>query len=304
MFISIGYVIIDDIVLPDGTKRMGCLGGGSLHAIMGMRVWSDQVGLVGFVGSDFPSDLRDALSKLFDLRGLTTLQARTMRAWQYFEADGTRNETFQTDPNEFPLFHPQVASFPLDYSRLQGVHLHCSWAEVAEWVEYLEGLGNPFILWEPIQAEFLPENRDNFLKILPLVDCVSPNLQEAQALLGAPDARNQLDMLVQNGARMAVIRAGAAGSTYADSEGNYIRVPAVKVEKVVDQTGAGNAYCGGLIVGCQQADDPREALCRAAVSASFSLEQFGAIFPVKGIEKAAQRRLDECREELYRLNGN
>ncbi len=54
MFFSIGSVIIDDIVLPDGQTRMGVLGGGAMHAAIGLRVWSDRVGLCAAVGRDFP----------------------------------------------------------------------------------------------------------------------------------------------------------------------------------------------------------------------------------------------------------
>lgn len=302
MFISIGYAIIDDIVLPDGTTHMGCLGGGSVHAVMGMRVWSDQVGLVASIGNDFPSDLKNDLDKIFDLRGLTWLDEKTIRAWQFFDADGTRRETFQTDPEEFPLFNPQVKDFPVAYNHLQGVHLHCRWDEVTPWVEYLRKLGSPFILWEPIQSELLAENRGYFMNVLPLIDCISPNLQEAQALLGMNDPDDQLDEFIKHGARMAVIRAGAGGSVFADSKRNHIRVPAVKVEKIVDQTGAGNAYCGGLIVGCARSDDLHDALCRAAVSASFALEQFGALFPIDGIKEKAEKRFSNCRKEIQQLN--
>jgi sugar/nucleoside kinase (ribokinase family) len=302
MFISIGYVIIDDIVLPDGTTHMGCLGGGSVHAIMGMRVWSDQVGLVAKIGNDFPSNLENDLARLFDLHGLIRLPNRTIRAWQLFEEDGTRNETFRTDPVESPLFYPLINDFPAAYNKLQGIHLHCRWDDVSKWVEFLRGLGNPFILWEPIQSDLLAENRENFMGILPIVDCISPNLSEAHALLGMGNPLDQLDEFISHGARMAVIRAGAEGSVYADSKGNCIRVPAVKVPKVVDQTGAGNAYCGGLIVGCKQSDDPCDALCKAAVSASFALEQFGAVFPIAGNEKEARRRFADCYKELQRLN--
>ncbi len=55
MFFSIGSVIIDDIVLPDGQTRMGVLGGGATHAATGLRVWSDRVGVCAAVGRNFPS---------------------------------------------------------------------------------------------------------------------------------------------------------------------------------------------------------------------------------------------------------
>jgi len=50
--------------------HIDCLGGGGDHAAMGMRVWSEQVGLVvGFVNSDNPREAlcRAAVSALFPL---------------------------------------------------------------------------------------------------------------------------------------------------------------------------------------------------------------------------------------------
>jgi len=82
MFISIGSVIIDDIVMPDGTTHMGCLGGGGVHAVMGMRVWSEKVGLVANIGRDFPSSLMNKLEKAFDVQGLIKRDMSTIRAWQ------------------------------------------------------------------------------------------------------------------------------------------------------------------------------------------------------------------------------
>ena len=281
---------------------MGCLGGGSVHAVMGMRVWSEQVGLVAKIGNDFPSSLNQDLRNIFDLRGVSTLDKKTMRAWQLFEADGTRRETFRTDPADFSFYKPLLEDFPAVYDHLQGVHLHCSCAEVVPWVKRLSALGKPFVLWEPLQAECLAEMRSDFMKVLPLVDCVSPNLQETQTLLEMKDPHDLLDELIKNGARMVVIREGADGSVYANSNGDHIQVPAVRVEKIIDQTGAGNAYCGGLVVGSVLSRDPKDALCRAAVSASFALEQFGALFPMEGLNEKAEKRFKICKSELQHLN--
>lgn len=303
MFVAIGYTIIDDIVLPDGTTHMASLGGGSVHAAMGMRVWSNRVGLFTGIGNDFPPDLKANLNELFDVQGLYVEDTKTIRAWQLFEFDGTRTEIYRSDLADFPRYIPKLTEFPEAYQQIQGVHLHCGWKEVEKWVKYLRKFSDPFVLWEPIQSELLKENWNSFIKVLPLIDCISPNLQETKELLQLNDIDKMLDEFITQGAKMAVIRAGADGSIYADSSGSYIRVPAVQVKKIVDQTGAGNAYCGGLIVGCVQSSDPVDALCKAAVSASFALEQFGALFPVKGREKDIQRRFDGCKKELLRINN-
>ena len=303
MFIAIGYAIIDDIVLPDGTTHMAVLGGGSVHAAMGMRVWSDRVGLYAGIGNDFPPELTEKLSDILDVQGLYVVNTKTIRGWQIFETDGRRTEIFRSDPADFPLYNPQYTDFPKAYQQLQGVHLHCGWNEVQKWVDFLLPFGDPFILWEPIHAEFLRENKDNFMKILPFVDCISPNLGETKELLNFDNVDTMLDEFIEHGAKMAVIRAGAEGSIYAGRDGRRIRVPAIPVKNIVDQTGAGNAYCGGLAVGCVQPGGCVDALCKAAVSASFALEQFGALFPVKEREKEIQRRFDLCKAELLKING-
>ena len=56
--------------------------------------------------------------------------------------------------------------------------------------------------------------------------------------------------------------------------GEVFTVPAVPTN-VVDTTGAGDAYCGGFLVALGSGVDAAEAGARAAVSASFALEQFG-----------------------------
>jgi len=302
MFISVGSVIIDDIVLPDGTTHMGCLGGGGTHAVMGMRVWSEQVGLVANIGYDFPSSLMNKLKKVFDVRGLITLDAKTIRAWQLFETDGTRREVLRSDLYDFSQLEIDIHDFPDVFDELQGVHLHTESNQVALWESFLRQRGNPFILWEPWQRDCVPENRDKLIDVLPLVDCVSPNLEEARLLMGLENTEDILKKYLEYGAKRVVIREGASGSTFADSQGNFIRVPIANVEEVVDQTGAGNAYCGGLLVGFVQSDKIQEALCRAAVSASFPLEQFGALFSLENIKQRAESRYRPCMAAMLDMN--
>jgi ribokinase len=68
-------------------------------------------------------------------------------------------------------------------------------------------------------------------------------------------------------------------------------VPAVPVAGIVDVTGAGNAYCGGFLVGLAETGDLGQAGRYGAVSASFALEQFGATFALEGLRARAEQRL-------------
>jgi 2-dehydro-3-deoxygluconokinase len=85
-----------------------------------------------------------------------------------------------------------------------------------------------------------------------------------------------VDALLHFGAPAAALRMGAAGSLVATAAERRT-IPALPVETIVDATGAGNAYCGGLAVGLAETGDLFQAAeCYAVVSAARALRQFGA----------------------------
>jgi len=53
----------------------------------------------------------------------------------------------------------------------------------------------------------------------------------------------------------------------------------VPISEVIDQTGAGNTYCGGLLLGLLRGKPLKEAALMGAVSASFCLEHIGILDP-------------------------
>ncbi|HET9220875.1 MAG TPA: PfkB family carbohydrate kinase, partial [Roseiflexaceae bacterium] len=126
--------------------------------------------------------------------------------------------------------------------------------------------------------------------VLRQVDLFSPDLGEGQMLTGEQAPERILDKLVGWGGRLVALRMGAQGSLVATADGARYHVPAVPAT-IVDVTGAGNAYCGGFLVGLGSRLGVAEAAARAAVSASFALEQFGV--PPFTAEKQAEaaRRL-------------
>jgi sugar/nucleoside kinase (ribokinase family) len=285
-------VVIDDIVLPDGRTRMGVLGGGATHAAMGMRVWSTDVALLAAIGRDVPGSERRQLARAFDLCDPTRRDGPAPRAWQLYEHDGRRTHVDRTAPDLFMAMCPRPEELPAAQAGASGVRLECDAPEpLREWMARLRAAGCGRILWEPWNVFCRPENRELFGQLAPLLDVVSPNLLQAQRLTGLEDPRQVLAALLEAGVRVAVLRMGAAGSLVASRDSPAVTVPAVPGSKVVDVTGAGNAYCGGFLVGLAETGDLGQAGRYGAVSASFTLEQFGALFPLEDLRARAERRL-------------
>jgi len=94
-----------------------------------------------------------------------------------------------------------------------------------------------------------------------------------------------------------VVKQGRAGATvYGLARRTTVSVPAYPVE-VRDPTGAGDAFCGGFMVGMAETNDPVEAALRGAVSASFVIEAVGALHLLDVNPREAMSRLEALRRQ-------
>ena len=307
-YVAYSGLIIDDIVLTDGRTFFNTLGGSGTHALVGMRVWSDRLGYFAAVGFDFSRDHREQLERLgVDLRGLIERDGYpTARAWQLFEPDERRVEVFRTDIEDFYRHEARFEEMPPDYLEARGYHLHFgTLAQTAELVDMLRAV-NPTacLVWEPTALQFTGTG-DEFHAVLSRVDLVSPDLDEARQMTGQSTADGMADTLLGWGVPTVALRMGARGSLVATAGGDVYTVPAVPTT-VIDTTGAGDAYCGGFLVALSAGVNVVEAGARAAVSASFAIEQFGV--PMIGEQTfiEAERRLVWARERIegVRVTGS
>ena len=291
-YITFSNIIIDDIVLWDGTTYMGTLGGAGTHALIGMRVWSDSLGYAAVVGSDFEDEQRQQLLKLgIDPRGIREeAECKTARAWQILEQDDRRGEIFRTAIEDFLRFTPQFDRLPSDYVQAKGVHI--MWGQsfdellglIAQWREV-----NPDVhfAWEPA-LEFLNGTAEEFGQLFRRLSLVSPDLEQAQSMTKLDNPVDMAKELLSWGAPIVAIRMGAEGSVVATDQGECWQIPAVPPSRLIDVTGAGNAYCGGFLVGLGEGLPALESALQGAVSASFALEQFGV--PDWGVDKPSQAK--------------
>lgn len=278
--VGIGGVFIDDIVLPSGQTYMAQLGGGVIHAVMGMALWGEKPGLVSPLGKGFPPESAERLSHNLDMRGVYHLPIPQIRAWQLFEEDGTRRELYRVRETEPFIRGPQPENLPDCYRTSQGYYLIQDFDGIRSWCAALDG----FVLWEPLQQVMIPENRERMRQTLTTCkpDVVSPNWVEAQALYGLEDPSDLIDALLDDGALNVALRMGEKGSMLGGlkSTGKF-HIPAAPVTRIVDQTGAGNTYCGALLWGLVNGFDLRHAGAAGAVAASFCLEGVGVVDPTR-----------------------
>ena len=148
----------------------------------------------------------------------------------------------------------------------------------------------PMFLWEPVPGVCSPNDWEDCIRSMQVVDVTSPNVNEAAGFLGQTideeqpfsQFREQLELLAnrytakipENG--VVVFRCGKHGSLVA-TKSKLDWLPAFHdlPQKVVDPTGGGNAFCGGFCAGWVQSGSVVSAAMYGNIAASFVIEQYG-----------------------------
>lgn len=298
MFVAVGTIIVDDIVTSDGRTILGVLGGSATHAVAGMRVWSREVGLAGTVGRNFPEEHWRFLETLgIDSRGIRRLDLATPRAWQIFDEREHRTEIFSSPEAEFPRFLPtpdQIAPYrdALGFYLMSGEP-----PSVPAMAAALRAVPGAVTLWEPAPWCMDTQRREEVFTLLGQFDIFSPNLEESVALLGYRPAEACVDAFIEAGATVVAVRMGREGSVVrARFDPHPAHVPVVPAP-LVDVTGAGNAYCGGFLVGYVRTGNTREAGLYGAIAASYAIRQIGPPLIDDAIEGEAGQLLTRYRAQ-------
>jgi ribokinase len=107
-------------------------------------------------------------------------------------------------------------------------------------------------------------------------DVISPNMLEAEALLGhsVASALDAARELVTRGACACVVKAGSQGCAWASPEGEQA-IPAMRV-KAVDTTAAGDAFTAALAVALAEGKSVPEATRWANFAGALAVTRFGA----------------------------
>ena len=145
-------------------------------------------------------------------------------------------------------------------------------ATVRYGIELAHSVGVTTIL-NPAPACALPDS------MYPLCDFITPNESEVELLTGiavrsVPDAERAADTLLARGARNAIITLGARGALVKDASISQL-IPAFEAGAVVDTTGAGDAFNGGLAVALSEGLDVLSATRFACAVASLSVTKPG-----------------------------
>jgi 2-dehydro-3-deoxygluconokinase len=159
-------------------------------------------------------------------------------------------------------------------------------AAVTKAVEAAQAAGTIVCLDPNIRRRLCPPDRaaDVLRPLADLADIVVAGDDEAALLSGEPDTHARAAWFLKRGARLVVLKRGAAGAWATDGRESFDQ-PALAV-RAVDPVGAGDAFAAGLLSALLWGRETVDALREAAAVAALVVATPGDL---EGLPTAAQR---------------
>ncbi len=278
-----GTIGIDTVETPSGEKREGVLGGSCAYFSAAAQ-HHGSVMMVGAVGEDFPPEHRAVLDSFerIDHRGLETRAGSKTFRWggKYHDNMDHRDTTF-TDLNVLEEAPPSVpdAYKDAEYVFLANGHPAVQLGMLEQLPKRKLAVADTMDLWINVA-------RDDLDKLIAQVDGLVLNFDEAQLLTGHQNTVAAAKHILEMGPSFVVVKKGEHGCLFVmrDEQGIGIgALPAFPAEVVVDPTGAGDSFAGGMMgyLAHDQGGAPaldlarlKAALAHGTVMASFTIETF------------------------------
>lgn len=258
MILGLGTVALDIVETPAGTAHE--VPGGSALYFAAAASNLGPVAVVGVTGADFPAEPLDRLTaRGVDVSGIVRLEYPTFRWHARYDAAG-RREVLSVHRGSVVRTAPPV---PMAFRDPAVLFLGSTDPEVQ--LRVLEGSGAPGKVVLDTMPHWIRDGRAQLEAVLRRTDILLVSQEELEPLGGDPDEARAARAVRSAGPSWVVVTRGSAGAR-AYGHGPMLEVDAVAADRVVDPTGAGDAFAGGLVASLAQARDLSPASMRRALS--------------------------------------
>lgn len=287
----VGSLAFDDLEMPSGVFN-DVLGGAATYSSITASLLTP-VRLVGVVGEDFPAAVLEDLKKRgVDTAGVEHAKGKSFRWRGKYAHDLSSRETLDTQLGVFADFRPKIpAQFrSTPFVLLGNIHPALQ-LEVLNQVEKPKlVMADTMNLWIKTEPKLLGE-------LLTKIDLLVINDEEARDLTGIHNIVKTAVDIRKRGPKRLIIKRGEHGALYFDDAGMFF-APGYPLEEVLDPTGAGDSFAGGLLgyiarVGEVDHATLRKAIYFGSAMGSFCVEGIGPkrLLDVKAKDLAERMKL-------------
>ena len=291
-----GTVAFDDIETPAGSSGK-IIGGAGTYIGLASSLLTQNLAIVSIIGEDFPEEE----IKFLNDRGINTEMIEKVIGGKTFYWKGKYHDnmisrdTLATELNVLEKFNPVLNS---DFSSSEIILLGNLHPAVQNAVINQSTNPESFIIMDTMNF-WMDNALDELLSVIKKVNLIIINDEEAEQLTGEKNIFNAGEKMLKMGPTKVIIKKGEHGAIYLDRNNKFI-LPAYPVTNLVDPTGAGDSFAGGIAgllstknkIGFEEI---KEAMIYGTLTASFCVESFG----VEGLRKLDKETLNN-RLEIFK----
>jgi len=285
-----GTVAFDEIETPSGSSGK-IIGGAGTYIGVASSLFTNNLAIVSIIGEDFP----EKEIKFLNERGVNTdmiekvVDGKTFFWKGKYHENMINRETITTELNVLEKFNPVLNT---EFSSSEIILLGNLHPTVQNTVIDQSINPNRFIIMDTMNF-WMDNTLNELLLVIKKVDLIIINDEEAQQLTSEKNVFNAGEKILKMGPQKVIIKKGENGSVYLDSQNKYI-LPAFPVVNLVDPTGAGDSYAGGIAGFLATKNELtfkeiKEAMIYGTIIASFCVEDFG----IEGLRKLDKLTLNK-----------
>ena len=274
--LAVGTLAYDDVYTPYGEVKQ-IEAGSCSYIAMAATQFVQPVQLVSVIGGDYNDDfLADLQRRGADLEGVEVIPDGKSFFWAgRYHDDMMGRDTLDTQLNVLADFDPKV---PEAYRNTDYIMLgNLTPAVQAQVIDQLTH--RPKLIALDTMNFWMDIALDDLKAVLQRIDILIINDEEARQLSGELSLLQAAAKIVALGPQILIIKKGEHGALL--FRGNQLfSAPALLLPKVVDPTGAGDTFAGGLMGYLAATDDTsfdnlKRAVIYGSAMASFVVEDFG-----------------------------
>lgn len=279
--VAAGHFAIDSIFLPDRKTPFVVLGGSVAYVSLAARRMDARVAVISKVGSDFPEAFRWWFRQEgIDLSNVLKVDGMTTTHFDLKYNSDFSDRLLRSESRMSPLTVEDISQPP----KARAIHVGPIAGEITyDVVERLKG-NYEIVSFDPqgLVRRF-DENGNVTLgplmeeHVLELVDIFKSSLREIQAITGLSELGSAVKTIHDYGVKIVIVTLGAKGAAVS-VEDTVHNVPVFKPNKLVDPTGAGDAFIGSFLAEYVRGEDCSWCSCVGAATASLVVEGIGPTF--------------------------
>jgi sugar/nucleoside kinase (ribokinase family) len=295
--VVVGSVAMDSVETPKETRE-DILGGSAVYFSVAASYFTP-VRLVGVVGDDWPAQHTQLLeSRGINIEGLQIVEGGKTFRWRgrYMENMNDR-ETLDVQLNTLADFDPQL---PEECRRSPFLFL-ANGSTTTQLKAIEQSTGSTLTVADTMDL-WINTEREQLEEMLKKIDGLVLNDSEVKLLTGEENLVLAGHKVREMGPRFVVVKKGEHGAMFFSQYETYV-LPAFPTEQVVDPTGAGDSFAGGMMgylaeQGNFEPTTLKKAMAYGILVASFTVEDFSLDRLINITREDLERRMEDYQQML------